>query len=96
MRAQCLNTATRLHRHCANIFGVCESDMLCTEVRKKKFRTQIGWVGTGPGLGSYFSVDIEILYKDYTGSYDIRNTFLNSILMWVSYFNLHDSEVWIL
>jgi len=85
MRAQRSNTATRLRRHCAALFGISDSDMLRTEVRKEKFQTRIGWVGNGPGLGSYSSVDVEILHKDYAGSYDIKTAFLNPILMWASH-----------
>lgn len=85
MRAQRSNTATRLRRHCAALFGISDSDMLRTEVRKEKFRTHIGWVGNGPGLGSYSSVDVEILHKNYAGSYDIKTAFLNPILMWASH-----------
>ena len=32
----------------------------------------------------YSSVDIEVLHKNYAGSYDIKTAFLNPILMWVS------------
>lgn len=83
MKTQRSNTATRLRRHSAVLFGVSESDMLKAEVRKEKFRGRIGWVENGHGVGSYSSVDVEILHKDYLGSYDIKTAFLNPILMWV-------------
>lgn len=84
MKAQRSNTATRLRRHSAALFGVSESDMLRSEVRKEKFRARIGWVENGLGSGSYSTVDVEILHKDYAGSYDFKTAFLNPILMWVS------------
>ena len=85
MKAQRSNTATRLRRHCATLFGAAESDMLRADLRKEKFRTQIGWIDNGPGCGSYSSIDVEILHKDFSGSYDIKTAFLNPILMWVSH-----------
>jgi len=85
MKAQHSNTATRLRRHCATLFGAAESDMLCADLRKEKFQTQIGWIDNGPGCGSYSSIDVEILHKDFSGSYDIKTAFLNPILMWVSH-----------
>ena len=84
MKAQRSNTATRLRRHCAALFGVSESNMLQADIRREKFRGRIGWVDNGQGAGSYSSVDVEILHKDYSGSYDMETAFLNPILMWVS------------
>ena len=84
MKTQQSNTATRLRRHCAMLFGVVESEMLRAELRKEKFCERIGWVNNGQGSGCYSSVDVEVLHKNYAGSYDIKTTFLNSILMWVS------------
>ncbi len=83
MKTQRSNTASRLRRHCSMIFGVSEPDMLRAEVRKEKFCKCIGWVTNGQGSGSYLSVDIKILHKDYSGSYDIKSAFLNPILMGV-------------
>ena len=84
MKSQRSNTATRLCHHCAALFGVSESDMLKAEIRKEKFRGRIGWVDNGHGVGSYSSVNVKILHKYYSGSYDIKTAFLNPILMWVS------------
>ena len=84
MKAQRSNTATRLRRHCAALFGVSESDMLQADIRREKFRGRIGWVGNDQGAGSYSSVDVEILHKGYSGSFDMETAFLNPILMWVS------------
>jgi hypothetical protein len=85
MMSQRSNTATRLRRNSAVLFGVSESDMLKADIRKEKFRGRIGWVNNGGGTGSYSSVDVEFLHKDYSGSYDIQTAFLNPILMWVSH-----------
>jgi len=84
MKAQRSNTATRLRRHCAVLFGVSESDMLQADIRREKLRGRIGWVDNGQGGGSYSSVDVEILHKNYSGSYNFETAFLNPILMWVS------------
>jgi len=74
------NTATRLRHHCAMLFGVSDNDMLRAETRRDKFRSRIGWVDKD-GHGSYSSADVEVLHKDYGGSYDISTVFLNPILM---------------
>jgi hypothetical protein len=92
MNAQRSNTASRLRRHCAVLFGVSECDMLKADIRKEKFRERIGWVSNGQGAGSYSSVDVEILHKDYSGSYDIQTAFLNPILMRVSNMTIQMSE----
>ncbi len=57
--------------------------MLKADVRKEKFQGRIGWVINSQGVGSYSSVDVEILHKDYSGAYNIQTAFLNPILMWV-------------
>jgi hypothetical protein len=94
MKAQRSNTATRLRRHCAALFGVSESDMFKAEIRKEKFRDRIGWVDNGRGVGSYSSVDVEILHKHYSGSYDMKTAFLNPILMWVSNLFIYFTSCW--
>jgi hypothetical protein len=92
MKTQRSNTATRLRRHCAVLFGVSECDMLQADIRKEKFQGRIGWVNNGQGVGSYSSVDVEILHKDYSGSYNIQTAFLNPILMRVSNITIRMSE----
>ena len=92
MKTQRSNTATRLRRHCAVLFGVSECDMLQADIWKEKFRGRIGWVNNGQGVGSYSSVDMEILHKDYSGSYNIQTAFLNPILMQVSNITIRMSE----
>ena len=88
MQTQRSNTATRLRRHSSALFGVSESDMLRANIRKEKFRERIGWVENDQGIGSYSSVDVEILHKNYAGSYNIQTAFLNPILMWVSWLHM--------
>lgn len=83
MKAQRSNTATRLRRHCAVLFGASEHDMLRSGARKEKFRDRIGWKMNNQSVGSYSTVDVEILHKDYTGSFDVQTIFRNPILMWV-------------
>ena len=92
MKTQHSNTATHLHCHCAVLFGVSECDMLQADIRMEKFWECIGWVNNGQGAGSYSSVNVEILHKDYSGSYDIQTAFLNPILMQVSNITIQMSE----
>jgi hypothetical protein len=54
------------------------------EVRKTKFHNRIGWVTSEGGGGSYSTVNVEILHKDYSGEYSLSSIFLNLILMGVS------------
>ena len=84
MNTQRSNTATRIRRHCISIFGVDESSVLQPEIRREKFRNRIGWVVDPKGNGSYSSVDVEILHKNYSGEYNPATVFLSPILMGVS------------
>lgn len=85
LKTERYNTASRIRNHCAAIFNVPEVDLMNAEARKTKFRDQIGWVDNGPGGGgSYSSVDVEILHKNYAGEYSLSSIFLNPILMGVS------------
>jgi len=80
MRVQRSNTANRIRHHCAMLFDVSERDMLHAKTRKDKFRGRIGWVEVDEH-GSYLSADIEVLHKNYKGTYDINTAFLNPVLM---------------
>jgi hypothetical protein len=84
MNNQRSNTATRLRRHCTTIFGVEETSVIRAETRKEKFKTRIGWVTDARGNGSYSSVDVELLHKNYSGEYNPSTVFLSPILMGVS------------
>lgn len=84
LKTERYNTASRIRNHCAAILQVPEVDLMDAEVRKIKFRDRIGWVNSESGGGSYSTVDVEILHKDYSGEYSLPSIFLNPILMGVS------------
>ena len=84
LKTERYNTASRIRNHCAAILKVPEVDLMNAEVRKTKFRDRIGWVVNENGGGSYSSVDVEILHKNYSGEYSLSSIFLNPILMGVS------------
>ena len=84
LKTERYNTASRIRNHCAAILQVPEVDLINAEVRKTKFRDRIGWVTNEGGGGSYSTVDVEILHKDYSGEYCLSSIFLNLILMGVS------------
>ena len=75
--------ASHICNHCATILQVSKVDLMDAEVQKTKFRDWIGWVNSEGGGGSYSTVDVEILHKDYSGEYSL-SIFLNPILMGVS------------
>jgi hypothetical protein len=66
------------------ILKVPEVDFMNVETRKIKFHDRIGWVSNDGGGGSYSTVDVEILHKDYSGEYSLSSIFLNPTLMGVS------------
>ena len=80
--AQRYNTATRIRHNCASILGVSEADLLKSEIRRDKFREEIGWVNEAR---AYSSVDVPILHKDWCGEYMLSSVFLNPKLMGVSF-----------
>ena len=84
LKTEHYNTASRIRNHCAAILQVPEVDLMDAEVRKTKFHDRIGWVNSEGGGGSYSTVDVEILHKDYSGEYTLSSIFLNPILMGVS------------
>jgi len=84
LKTERYNTASRIRNQCAAILQVSETDLVNAEVRKAKFRSRIGWVEGDGGGGSYSTVDVEILHKDYSGEYSLSSVFLNPILMGVS------------
>jgi hypothetical protein len=85
LNSQRHNTATRIRRNCASILGASETDLLQSDVRKTKFREEIGWVNLS---GLYSSVDVPILHKVWGGEYSLSSIFLNPKLMGVSIFCL--------
>lgn len=82
IKAQRYNTATRIRHHCASILGASENDLLKPEIRKERFREEIGWVSR---TGMYSNVDVPILHGDWQGGYSLSSVFLNPKLMGVSY-----------
>lgn len=78
LKAQRYNTATRIRHCCASILGASETDLLQADIRKAKFREDIGWVSE---TGQYSSVDVPILHKDWHGGYSLSSVFLNPKLM---------------
>lgn len=81
LKAQRYNTATRIRHSCGSILGASETDLLQADVRKAKFREDIGWVSE---TGQYSSIDVPILHKDWHGEYSLSSVFLNPKLMGVS------------
>ena len=82
LKTECYNTASHICNHCTAIFNVPEVDLTNPEAQKTKFHDQIGWVDNGGG-GSYSTVNVEILHKNYAGEYSLPSIFLNPILMGV-------------
>jgi len=84
LNTQRANTATRIRHNCSAVFGLLDTDLVDPEERKAKFRGRIGWVPNGSGGGTYSSVDVDIIHKDYSGKYELSKIFLNPVLMGVS------------
>ena len=83
LNAQRANSASRIRHNCSAVFGVLDTDLVNPEQRKVKFRDRIGWVPNGSGSGTYSSVDVSIIHKDYSGKYELSKIFLNPVLMGV-------------
>ncbi|KAF8256892.1 hypothetical protein EI94DRAFT_1832535 [Lactarius quietus] len=81
LNTQRANTATRIRHNCSAVFGVLDTNLVNAEHRRAKFRGRIGWVPNGSGGGTYSSVDVEIIHKDYSGKYELSKIFLNPVLM---------------
>ena len=78
------NTASRIRHNCSAVFGVLDTDLVNSEQRRKaNFRDRIGWVPNGSGGGTYSSVNVDIIHKDYSGKYELSKIFLSSVLMGV-------------
>jgi len=78
------NTATRIHHNCSAVFGLLDTNLVNPEERKSKFGCRISWAPNGSIDGPYSSVDINIIYKDYSGKYELSKIFFNPVLMGVS------------
>lgn len=57
--------------------------MLKPEVRRDRFRGEIGWVAA---TGKYSSLNVPILHEQWNGEYSLSSVFLNKKLMGVSVF----------
>jgi hypothetical protein len=86
LNTQRSNSASRIRHSCSAIFGILDTELIDPEQRKAKFRGRIGWVPNEGGLGggTYSSVDVEIIHKDYSGKYELSKIFLSPVLMAVS------------
>ena len=84
VNTQRANTASRIRHNCSAVFGVLDIDLVNPEQRRKaNFRGRIGWVPNGSGGGTYSSVDVDIIHKDYSGKYELSKIFLSPVLMGV-------------
>ena len=72
LNAQRYNPATRIRRNCASILGVRKSDLVQPDIRRAKFREEIGQVSE---TGTFLSVDVLILHKDWNGEYSLPPSF---------------------
>ena len=81
LKTQRYNTAHRIRHSCASILGASENDLLKSDIRKARFREEIGWISE---TGLYSSVDVPILHKNWNGEYALSSVFLNLKLMGVS------------
>ncbi|KAF7347042.1 hypothetical protein MVEN_01457900 [Mycena venus] len=76
------NTSTRLRKVAgASIFDCSPADLLLSDVRREKFREQIGWYVKEGTSGAYSCLDVPILHDGWNGEYDIATCFLNRTLM---------------
>ncbi|KAF9034771.1 hypothetical protein BJ165DRAFT_1533821 [Panaeolus papilionaceus] len=80
MSQQRHNTASRIRHRCGSILGISEADMLKPEVRRDRFRGEIGWVAA---TGKYSSLNVPILHEQWNGEYSLSSVFLNKKLMGV-------------
>lgn len=99
LRTQRYNTAHRIRHTCASILGASETDLLKPDIRKAKFREEIGWISE---TGVYSTIDVPILHKNWHGKYSLSSVFLNMKLMGVSlshllvvYLNRHFTQVYV-
>src|SRR6202167_5019350 len=73
MMTQRSNTSTRVRRQAGpSIFDCAASDLKSPQVRYEKFRERIGWIAKPDGRSGYETWAVEILHKDYNGSFDIN------------------------
>jgi hypothetical protein len=79
LSTQRANTTSRIRHNCSAVFGILDTDLVDPEQRKAKFRGRIGWVPNGIGGGTYSSVDVDIIHKNYSGKYELSKIFLSPL-----------------
>jgi hypothetical protein len=85
MMTQRSNTSTRVRKQAGHsIFDVKAEELSDPQMRYDKFWEKIGWIMRENGTKFYETWAVEILHKDYSGSFDINRVFLNPELMRVS------------
>ncbi|KAJ6592903.1 hypothetical protein B0H19DRAFT_975627, partial [Mycena capillaripes] len=81
MGTQRSNAAGRLRRECGpEIFDCTTADLSTSEARRDKFRDQIGYVEDAEGKPHYEALNVDLLHKDYNGSYNIKTVFRSPAL----------------
>lgn len=89
MMTQRSNTSTRVRKQAGHAIFDCTTEELTNpQTRYEKFREKIGWVQGQDRTSKYETWRVEILHKDYNGSFDINQVFLNPVLMRVSQHSL--------
>ena len=84
LNTQHANTATCIHHNCSAVFGLLDTDLVDPKEHKAKFCGCIGWVPNRSSGGTYSSVNVDIIHKDYLEKYELSKIFLNPVLMGVS------------
>ncbi|KAJ6483197.1 hypothetical protein C8R45DRAFT_1075505 [Mycena sanguinolenta] len=76
MGTQRSNTAGRIRRECGpEIYDCTAADLASAESRRDKFRDRIGYVKDAKGDSKYEAFNVDLLHKDYKGSFDIDTVF---------------------
>lgn len=88
MMTQRSNTATRVRTQAGSQIFKCEAtDLKTAEKRYRTFKGKIGWrefEEDGKKVVVYDLWNVDILHRDFGGSFDINTVFLNPVLMRVS------------
>ncbi|KAJ6489984.1 hypothetical protein C8R45DRAFT_1213365 [Mycena sanguinolenta] len=76
MGTQRSNTAGRIRRECGpEIYDCTAADLASAESRRDNFRDRIGYVKDAKGDSKYEAFNVDLLHKDYKGSFDIDTVF---------------------
>ncbi|KAJ6528490.1 hypothetical protein B0H19DRAFT_1243025 [Mycena capillaripes] len=94
MGTQHSNAAGRLRRECGpEIFDCTAADLSTSEARRDKFHEQIGYVEDAEGKPHYEAFNVDLLHKDYNGSYNIKTVFRSPALHLVRWAASADIEL---